>query len=123
MLGTNDAKDFIATSPADYNANMQFVIDTLAANGVTKIVINQPPYIQPSGTGIPNPTLANARLVTYQAQNVLLASANPGLVFLGDATAYSVFQSNPSYYQADGIHPNDTGATALANLWAAVYPI
>lgn len=122
MLGTNDAKPFNDVSSTTYHDNLQFVITTLESNGVTKIVLNQPPYIQASGSGLPDPTSANALLVLYQGSLAALAASDPTHVFLGDRTAYADFQANASWYQADGIHPNDTGATQLAHRWAAAYP-
>lgn len=123
MLGTNDSKPENLVDAPTYQSNLQSIISTLVTNGVTKVVLNQPPYIQPSGTGIVDPTASNALLVQYQTSLANLVTANPDIVFLGDITAYNVFEANPSYYQADGIHPNNIGATVLAQLWKAGYPI
>lgn len=117
MLGTNDA-NLNNTDATTYQSNMQTIISALTGAGVTKIVLNQPPYIKT----VTNPS-ANTLLVNYQTAISNLATANPGVVVAGDTTAYSVFNTNQAtYYQADGLHPNDTGATALASLWEASWP-
>ena len=116
MLGTNDA-NINGTVAATYQANMQTIINTLVANGFTTVILNQPPYLKTQ-----NIAGANTLLGTYNGAMSNLVTANPGVVVLGDTTAYGVFQTNAAtYYQADGVHPNDTGATALAALWAASY--
>ena len=124
MLGTNDAKPENNVSAATYQSNLQSIINVFRTNGVTKIVLNQPPPIKASSSGIPDPTSANALLVTYQVALSNLAAVDPTHVYLGDQTAYAAFNTNAAtYYQADGIHPSDAGATALAGLWEASYPV
>ena len=117
MLGTNDA-NIDGTSAADYQTNLQTTITALVGAGINKIVLNQPPYLKTESL-----VGANATLGTYNAALANLVTANPGIVVLGDMAAYSIFAANAAtYYQADGVHPNDAGATALATLWAASYP-
>lgn len=117
MLGTNDA-NLDNRNATDYQTNLQSTINTLVANGVTSIVLNQSPYIATTT----NPG-ANTLLNSYDAAMMALVVANPGVVALGDTTAFSVFQANTAtYYQPDGLHPNDAGATALAGLWETSYP-
>lgn len=124
MLGTNDSKPWINTSPTDYQTNLQFIIDQLKGIGIEKIILNQPPAIQPNAGGFPDPTDENALLVEYQTSLSNLAAADPTHVFMGDQTAFSVFQAHAEYFQsADGIHPNDDGAVILAGLWEAAYPV
>lgn len=117
MLGTNDA-NIDGTNATDYQANLQTIITALVGAGINKIVLNQPPYLKTESL-----VGANTTLETYNAALANLVTANPGVVFLGDMTAYSVFAANAAtYYQADGVHPNDIGATALAGLWEVAYP-
>lgn len=117
MLGANDA-NLQNVDAATYQSNMQSIIDNLKTAGITKIVLNQPLYIQT----VTNPT-ANTLLLAYQTSIASLVAADPTVVFQGDTSGYATFQANPSYYQSDGLHPNDTGAAVLAGLWEAVYPV
>ena len=121
MLGTNDSKPWINTSPAQYQANLLFIINALKGIGVQKFVLNLPPAMQPSATGFPDPSPENAIIQSYLTNLQNLAAADAAHVFIGDQTAFAVFQAHPEYYQADGIHPNDTGAVALAQLWVVQY--
>ncbi len=140
MLGTNDAKDSVATSPAQYKANLQTIIAALKAlRSDMKIVLNKPVWFKPdSGYGSDFSTAALGRLSQYHA--VLDQLADGTSIVVGGLSAYGEIQtygwtgtpggSNPANattgyppaptggksYLVDGLHPYDGGTEMIAQL-------
>jgi lysophospholipase L1-like esterase len=100
-FGTNDAG--WAVKPADFQANMQTMID--AAHTAGKIVVI--PTI-PSPVGNANTEALNAVITgtLWKEANVL---QGPDL--------YAFFHANPGLLQ-DGLHPTDVGYVCYRQLWA-----
>jgi lysophospholipase L1-like esterase len=115
MLGTNDARMDVNTSPQDYHDKLLGIINSFLADGtgIQKVILNYSPYIQPSsstawGTG------ADAQLQAYQAQ--IDSLCNGSTILQGDQLAYRFFQQHPE--QGDGVHPTPQGHQDLGKLWA-----
>src|SRR5215471_3401598 len=112
--GTNDANG-TSTVPATFNTNVTGTVNALLTHGYSKVILNYSPYLNNGNTA------ANALLLQYETELAKIAAANPSQVKLGDQQAYIFFQNNTSQFQADGIHPNNTGYASLAQLWANAY--
>ena len=117
MIGTNDSKNAIQTTPATYMSNVQSTITALEAAGFTKIVLNYSPWIVYPNSAGGFGSGSDALLMQYQTQLQTLAAADPTHVFIGDTAAFGYFQANPSQL-ADGVHPTNAGYAALAQFWA-----
>ncbi len=117
MLGTNDAKTAVATTKADYKANLLSLINALISAGATAIILNKPPWVSPTGA-FDNNSLT--LIGEYGDALAELAAADPSHVYMGDTAAYPFFEANPDLL-ADGVHPTLEGYTDLGNFWAAAY--
>ena len=131
MIGTNDARTPVV-SQSTYQSNLTNIIGTIEADGIGKIILHYPPYIN-TNTGGWTIALADPALLTYQAAirevaardplHVLIGDTrahpcvDPSHVLIGDTTAYAWFEANPSY-QSDGVHPLAAGYAVLEKLWA-----
>lgn len=106
MLGTNDAR--AGASTATYRANLRSIVNAWVGRGKI-VVLSYPIYAT-------NALYPPATLLAYQAA---ITSLVDGVrVRQGDTSGYCYFQARTSDLQADGIHPNQTGANDLAQLWA-----
>ncbi|WP_269523316.1 SGNH/GDSL hydrolase family protein [Coraliomargarita parva] len=140
MLGTNDSKDSVATSPETYKANIQTIMDGLwAVNPDMQIILNKPLWFLPdSGYSSDFSTASLARIDEYRSQLDKLADGTR--VVVGDLTASDEIESfgwtgtsgvnnaanaTTSYppqpdpgasYLIDGLHPYDGGAQMIAQL-------
>jgi lysophospholipase L1-like esterase len=125
MYGTNDAligqvASGLGLSAVDpgyagsFKANMQAIIDSVAASGKEPALAKPPPLL--GNHGLPTPPLAelNALLLEYGEVVDELAAENGILVVPPDM--YEHFDSNPGEY-SDDCHPNDTGYDSMAHLW------
>jgi lysophospholipase L1-like esterase len=117
MIGTNDSKNALQTTPATYMSNIQSTITALETAGFTKIVLNYSPWIVYPNSAGGFGSGSDALLMQYQTQLQALAAADPTHVFIGDTAAFTYFQANPSQLQ-DGVHPTNAGYAVLAQLWA-----
>ncbi len=136
MLGANDSAqsgpDGAPVSPANYEQNLQSIIDQFLANYPSAfIIVHYPTWYSPNTQ---NSSLYGAaglaRLQTYFPEIDQLVSNNatihPGLVFEGDTLAFNFFSNNylndltpesgvqGTFY----LHPNQAGAVALGQFWA-----
>jgi lysophospholipase L1-like esterase len=111
MLGTNDA--VAAVSSGNYSTRVQNIITALKSCGVQKIILHYQPYNNATPA-------ADPYLLQYQTVIGSLAAADPTHVLVGDTTAYTYYQSNPSC-EGDGLHPIATGCgyPYLASIQAA----
>ncbi len=140
MLGTNDAKDSVATSPAQYQANIETIIAALKAlRSDMKIVLNKPVWFQPdTGYGTDFSTASLGRVAQYHTMLAQLADGTS--IVVGGLTAYNqceihgwsgtMGESNPANattayppaptggksYLVDGLHPYDGGSEMIAKL-------
>lgn len=114
MLGTNDSKTAVATTQAQYRANLQAICADLIAAGYL-VAIGYPPYLNTS-TGVFDPA-STGRVAGYCAaiDNVV----DGDHIFQSDRTAQDYFQANPSALQGDGVHPTQPGSDHLAQAWAS----
>ena len=114
LLGTNDARQGI--TPATYLSNMNAIIAYIKAQiaGV-KIYVNVPPFVDALRAGTPFTVAGLVVQDSYVAQIQALAATN---VYVCDQTAQSFFSQHDLDMLADGVHPNDTGASVLGGLWA-----
>lgn len=117
MLGTNDAKDSVATSAAAHKSNLQTIIAGIVAGcpTVQRIVLSYSPGFPAGVYSSDFSATALTRLASYQAQEDSLVGT--GIVKAGDKLAYSWFIANPSELQ-DGLHPGTTGVETLGTLWS-----
>lgn len=118
MLGTNDARDDIATSPNVYRKNMTNLISSLLASGtIRQVIINYPPYAVPGSGGLWSDK-SPIRLMAYMAQLDTLIDGKR--VLKGDTKSYRYFEDHQDE-MVDGIHPDSKGYTQLGRLWAKAY--
>lgn len=121
MLGTNDARVGVNTSPQAYHDDLLEIANSFLApgTGINKVIINYSPYIQqPHQAENTNPqawdATADVKLQSYQTQ--INALVNGTTILQGDKYAYQFFQQSPE--QGDGVHPNTQGHHDLGRLWA-----
>jgi lysophospholipase L1-like esterase len=119
MLGTNDAKVAVSTSPTGYSSNLQAIIVALMDAGFTTVILHEPIYIS-QAAGQWDLVTSNALIQQYGSAITTLALANAQHVFDGDHLGYEWFRVNTAD-SADGIHPNDNGHVSLGFLWAMAY--
>ena len=140
MLGTNDSKDSVATSPDQYKSNIQTIVTALKAQRPDiSVVLNKPLWFRPdTGFGIDFSTASLGRISQYQWALEQLADGTNivvgGLAASNDIQAHgwtgTTGQDNPanattSYppaptgsqsYLTDGLHPYDGGSEMIAKL-------
>lgn len=128
MLGTNDSQAANQWSASTYTSNMEAITAGLISHSITKILINQPPWI--GNTSSPWNASSDTVLQAYIAAIPTIVAANPTNVFLGNQTYHALSQANPNLYlnQNDFIHPagsNVDGVTTInpgyaeqTTLWA-----
>lgn len=141
MLGTNDTVERPRnehTSPDDYVKNLTTIIDSLLTLWPeAHVVLNKPtwyyPDYQTKGGSIA--TKKSLKLIdTYAAQFPrIVANCKAGHVHLGDADAYAhfqkhyktdVFQEKDARGKSYWLHPNEQGASRLAEYWGrALLPV
>lgn len=114
MLGTNDAKAAINTTPAVYLANLTVIVKACVAAGM-KVVLNQPIWTVPGAAAGTWLQTANTNYQQYYA--ALAPLVNNTNVFYGDTLALYWFELNPTHLQ-DGVHPTAIGDTDLGMIWA-----
>ena len=113
MLGTNDSKDSVATTPARYAANIAYIAASLVAAGHRPILHSPPycvPYITPGGTTYSDfSDLSPGRTLAFGA--TLDALCNGTTIVRGDRKGWAYIAASPSLLQ-DGIHPGGQGNQA-----------
>ena len=140
MLGSNDSKNSVATSSAQYKSNIQTIITALKAQRADmKIVLNKSIWYKPdTGYNSDFSTASLARITQYHAMLDQLADGTN--ILIGGMTAYNEIQTNgwtgttgvsnvanatTAYppaptggksYLVDGLHPYDGGAEMIAKL-------
>lgn len=113
MLGTNDAKAAINTSPAAYLANLTVIVDAFLAVRI-KVILNQPIWTVPgSGGGLWG---AGPNTNYQQYYNALAPLVDNINVFYGDNLALNWFELNPLDL-LDGVHPTSLGNPKLGQIW------
>lgn len=107
MLGTNDVA---ANMPTDEIVdNLRAITDKLLDNGAKVVIVNKVPY------SLKHNDLAIRRL------NVALDELPNGAgVYLGDDQSYDYFRQHQDQLE-DGLHMNQEGYEALADLWTAAF--
>lgn len=119
MLGTNDSRADVATSPAMYRRNMEKIVEGLLNSGVVRLVIiNYTPYVVPGKSQLRD-DVATVRLQLYRKQLDMIVQERQGVV-RGDTEAFEYFKQHPKQL-ADGVHPTDAGNKVLGRLWAQAY--
>jgi lysophospholipase L1-like esterase len=113
MLGTNDAKRLVATSPQDYLANMRMIVGALysEASGIKRVILNIPPYLVPGSLNNAWDAESNLLLQQYALQLEWVEGA-----YRGDRSAFVYFQAHPDQLR-DGVHPGVLGHAALGRAW------
>lgn len=140
MLGTNDSRDSVATSPDQFKSNIQTIITALKAQRRDiRVVLNKPLWFRPdTGYGIDFSTGSLGRISQYRS--VLEQLADGTNIVVGGVTASDEIQAhgwtgttgqnNPSNattsyppaptgsqsYLTDGLHPYDGGSEMIAKL-------
>ena len=140
MLGTNDSKNSVSTSPAQYKSNISALVSALKEqNPDIRIVLNKPLWFQPdTGYGSDFSTASLGRIAQYHS--MLDQMADGKSIVVGGAAASdelqahgwqgTIGQTNPSNattayppaptgtqsYLNDGLHPFDGGAEMIAKL-------
>ena len=126
MIGTNDWSYTDASrkrTPAEYKTNLTTIVQSLKANGSTVILMQIPPILQTSPRVdqicVDNGESAGCDVnLTGDPYRVkLLEVVSEESTFYLDTQ--DVFNNAPNpiatYYNADGVHPNDLGTELLAN--------
>lgn len=107
MLGTNDVAANIPTD--EIVDNLREITDKLLDNGAKVVIVNKVPY------SLKHNDLAIRRL------NVALDELPNGAgVYLGDDQSYDYFRQHQDQLE-DGLHMNQEGYEALADLWTAAF--
>ncbi len=107
MLGTNDVAANIPTD--EIVDNLRAITDKLLENGAKVVIVNKVPY------SLKHNDLAIRRL------NVALDELPNGAgVYLGDDQSYDYFRQHQDQLE-DGLHMNQEGYEALADLWIAAF--
>jgi lysophospholipase L1-like esterase len=120
MLGTNDAKDSVATSTSGFGDNVRAICEDLLSAGFIPVVSYSPFGVSGSFTGDFSDA-SIVRLIAYQTEIDKLVDGYR--FYRGDAGAFEYFARHTGEL-SDGIHPNAAGATSLGGLWAtALTPI
>lgn len=113
MLGTNDSKTSVATTQAQYRANLLSLCGDLLASGFVPVV-SYPPFLNTT-SGVFD-AASPGRILSYlTAIDSLVDGAR---IFQGDTSSYAYFQANTSALQSDGVHPTQAGSDYLGGLWA-----
>lgn len=122
-LGTEDARDDIATAPADFVANLRAICAYLIAEmpGIA-IIVNFPPAIDVSRAQAPFSVNSLGRLASFLGVFAQLTQSGLPGIAIGDLNAYVFFaQAMFAQLGPDGVHPNDMGAASLGALWARAF--
>lgn len=117
MLGTNDSKQSVHTSPSTYAANISAIVAYLKGNvaSLRTIHLFSSPFLSPASGDL---SIQNCgRILAYG--NQLASIADGSTVFFSQPFAsYNLFQIDASLLR-DGIHPTDEGDQTLGALWAS----
>lgn len=105
MLGTNDAKTSVATTAAQYRANLRAICDDLTDAGM-RVAVSYPPYL--GATSGEFDAGSPARVTAY-------CGAIDALGLPGDRIANSYFRLTG--LQPDNVHPVQSGSDFLGHLW------
>lgn len=114
MLGTNDAKTAINTSPATYLSNLTVIVNACLAVGA-KVVLNQPIWTVPGA--VAGTWLQGANTNYQQYYNILKPLVDNQNVFYGDTLGLDWFENNPLHL-LDGVHPTAVGDVELGGIWS-----
>ena len=107
MLGTNDVAASIPTD--EIVDNLRTIANKLLDNGVKVVIVNKIPY-----------SLKHNDLAIRQL-NVALDELPDGEgIYLGDDQSYDYFRQHQDQLE-DGLHMNQEGYEALADLWTAAF--
>lgn len=118
MLGTNDAKTAVDTSPSQYLTNLTSLTGALVSAGY-KVILSKPIWTVPNADGgmwIADPGTLYGQFFTNAL--TLVDGVN---IFQGDSSAFTYSETNAGTFLAsDGVHPADTTANdTLGGLWGA----
>ena len=109
-LGTNDAKDYNWKHAADFAPDLQHMVDTLRSLPSKPRIILCSPIKARDIWGISDSVIVNGEMPVIRK----VAKRN-GLEYLD---LHSTFVEADGTMQADGIHPTDKGAAAMAKIVA-----
>lgn len=113
MLGTNDAKAAINTSPSVYLSNLSIIVNACTAAGL-KVILTQPIWTIPNSfSGLWG---AGPNTVYQQYYAALSPIVNNVNIFYGDTLALDWFEVTPTHLQ-DGVHPTSVGNSELGQFW------
>ena len=133
MLGTNDSAESgpngSPVSVGSYRLNIMRIVSVLMARFPdAKILLNYPIWYSPNThNGAVYKEKGLARLQSYHpviegVVNFYQSVGKP--VYLGDKEAYTFFEDNNAYFNAEAgnsgtfyLHPNEIGAAKLAGFW------
>ena len=108
-LGTNDSKPYNWAHKDEYAADMQKMIDELKALPAhPRIYLAYPAKAMKSSFGISDSVIVN------EIKPIIDRMAKKNKLEIIDL--YSVFENRPDLMQSDGIHPNEKGAAAMAEV-------
>lgn len=109
MLGTNDARiGPTGRSVGEWLFHAKLIVERIHAGG-HEVVWNAAPFIAAGAAGWP--ASSGDRVALYNARIV-----DTGAI-VGDTTSWDWFRDRPARLP-DGVHPDDTGAIALGQMWA-----
>lgn len=112
-MGTNDAWGGNDENLSTYIKNMQTIIDSAKALGITPIIAR---------------IIATDSATAGWQINAKFLTSLDSLIEANDLPAgpdlYNWFNEHPKEHDTDGVHPNDAGAASIQRLWAqAVIPL
>lgn len=109
MLGTNDARiGPSGRSVGEWLFHARLIVERIHAGG-HEAIWNAAPFIAAGAAGWPADS--GDRVALYNARIV-----DTGAI-VGDTTSWDWFRDRPARLP-DGVHPDDTGAIALGQMWA-----
>ncbi len=117
MLGTNDSKTGVQTTPALYASNMQAICNALIAGGCTPVLF-PPPYAIP-GSNAEWDEIHSLPLLT-QYRDAIVSICNGTTIFLGGDRTFEAFvqqvEAGNTVFGAADVHPNVAGHLVLTNI-------
>jgi lysophospholipase L1-like esterase len=113
LLGTNDSRNGL-TPAAEYEDNMQSLVDKVTLEGKEAWVALVPPAFEPDDPGAPD-EVRNQQIEIY---NNIITSQLIGMQLGPDLYDYFLGSgSNRSSLFHDHLHPNGLGYAVMAHLW------
>ena len=113
-LGTNNVKLSIATTPAQYHADLTAITGYIASQGLATVV-HYPIFMDLTGSETLTAWGPASLTLLQQYQGQIDTLVNGTTIFQGDRLGFQYFADNRNLLQ-DGVHPSVAGDLALSRL-------